>query len=131
MDESIQTQFEKLIPLEQKDRHRLPFPMLKSRISTSIILSFAGRRKAVIKLSIRLSKASRSFIASQLGLPGFLLPTHDNFASFYFELRTERTNLTDEYYFQFIDSDKREILLKAVAEELWKFEGKERDKEIR
>jgi len=28
MDESIQAQFEKLIPLEDKDRHSLPFPML-------------------------------------------------------------------------------------------------------
>ena len=127
MDESIQAQFEKLIPLKDKDRHSLPFPMLKSRISTSIILSFAGRRKVVIKLSILLSKASRSFITSQLGLPGFLLPAHVNFASFFFELQSEGTLLRDKNL-KFIDSDNSNILALAVAEHAWRIDEKERDR---
>ena len=126
MEESIQAQFEKLIPLEDKDRHSLPFHMLNSRISTSIVLSFVGRRKAVIKLSIVLSKASRSFIVSQLGLPGFLLSSHDNFASFLFELQSQRTLLNEENM-SYIDENKYTTLALEIAEHAWKIDETERD----
>ena len=64
----------------------LPFHLLKSRLSTAIVLSFFSTKKKVIKLSIILSKASRAYIISQDGLPGFLLNHHNNIMSWLYEL---------------------------------------------
>ena len=66
--------------------HSLPFGELKSRLCIAIILGHLARKKQVIKLMLILNKSSRAFIITQDGLPGFLIPNHDNKQSFFFEL---------------------------------------------
>ena len=58
---------------EDSLRHSLPVPGIKSRLATSIALSYFCRRKNVIKLLLTLSRKGRAFIISQIGLPGFLV----------------------------------------------------------
>ena len=60
---------------EDSLRHALPVPEIKSRLATSIALSYFCRRKNVIKLLLTLSRKGRAFIISQIGLPGFLVDT--------------------------------------------------------
>ena len=73
--------------VNQSQRHDLPFPAIKSRLVTSIILGFNGCRNMVVSLSIRLSKSSRAFIISQNCLPGFIFQKHHNITSWLYEFK--------------------------------------------
>ena len=61
------------LAVKQTQRHALPFPRIRSRLATAIILGFDGCRAMVVSRSIRLSKSSRAYIISQQYLPGFVL----------------------------------------------------------
>ena len=73
--------------VNQSDRHDLPFPRLKSRLASSIVLGYHGCRSTVVSLSIRLSKSSRAYILTQECLPGFVLPKHETLTSCLYELK--------------------------------------------
>ena len=59
--------------IRNSDGMDLPFPTLKSRLASTIVLSFQGTSKEVIQLTLILSRKSRNFIISQGGLKGFLV----------------------------------------------------------
>ena len=73
-------------------RHSLPIQGVQSRLCTAIVFQNFGRRKQVIKVLLTLSKSGRYYIISQIGLPGFALPYHDNVTSWLYEL-----TLSQEY----------------------------------
>ena len=74
------------LPLDKSRKDNLPFPTLKSRISTAIILTFKGLQKEVVVIAIKLSKSSRAYIISQEGLPGFLKVRYTNSDSWIYDL---------------------------------------------
>ena len=61
-----------------EDRHSLPFPAIKSRLSTAHMFSFYGRVKSSLKLGIVLSVGSRAYIITQEALPGFLTTRYES-----------------------------------------------------
>ena len=62
----------------------LPFPGLKSRLCSAIVLSYLNKKKKVIALINVLSRGGRAYILSQGGLNGFLTPRYDNLSSLLF-----------------------------------------------
>ena len=68
--------------------HALPFHLLKSRISTAIVLSYYDTKKKAVKMTMVLSKSSRAYIITQGYLQGFLLERHENVMSWLFDLKT-------------------------------------------
>ena len=66
------------LQVDRKLKDALPFPGIKSRLSSAIVLSFIGRRKKVVMRVIMLSKSCRAYIITQGCLPGFLLAQYQN-----------------------------------------------------
>ena len=74
----------KNLKIEKKLKDSLPIPGIKSRLSSAIVLSFYSRRKKVISLVLVLSRASRAYIISQEGLPGFLVEKYSTLSQLMF-----------------------------------------------
>ena len=85
MSKSVQEIFEQF-PVEKAFRSKLPFHLLKSRLSSTIVFSMLARKKDATIIAIVLCKSSRAYIITQSGLKGFLLTEHDNGASYAYEL---------------------------------------------
>ena len=66
-------------------RKALPFSKIRSRLPTAIILSLYGRKIKVIRVMLTVSKSSHAFIVTQDFLKGFLLNSHCNSASWFYE----------------------------------------------
>lgn len=71
--------------------HALPLPGLESKNIVANIMSFHGRQKEGIKLSLVLSKKSRAFIICNKGLQGSLVERHNNIMSWVYEVQTSST----------------------------------------
>ena len=100
------------LEVRPQGRHSLPFPrMLPSRLCTSIIFSFKGLSKDVIKLNLVLCHDSWDFIITQEGLKGILKRVHDNFCSFLLELR-----LSEDFARRFGNYDDEEPIGKLIKE---------------
>ena len=87
MSEKTQLNLENF-PVCNSRKHALPIPGIKSRLCSSIILSYQGRAKEVIQLAILVSNDSRAFIITQDCLRGFLINKHTNNDSLLFDLQT-------------------------------------------
>ena len=86
---------------DPKLRNSLPFPGLKSRLASAIVLSFHGIRRKVVKIVITLNKASRAYMLSQDCLPGFLIEQYPSFES----------QIFSELYIQWNDEFEKRLFL--------------------
>ena len=94
---------------DQNQRHSLPFPGLRSRHATAIILGFDSCRNMVVSRAIRLSKLSRAYILSQEYLPGFLEKQHDTLSSWLLDFKlSERFRMS--FYLQISAAKAEEIV---------------------
>ena len=89
MPETARERVSGIVSLEQFKvdkslKHSLPFPGLKSLLSSAIVLSFLNKKKKVIALINVLSRGGRAYILSQGGLNGFLTPRYDTLSSLLF-----------------------------------------------
>ena len=69
------------LPVDKELKHALPFPVIKSRLSSAIIMSYMYTRKKVVMRVIVINRSCRAYIITQEGLPGFLIPRYQNLAS--------------------------------------------------
>ena len=96
-------------------RHSLPLPGVNSRLASAVIPGFYGRRKKVIKTVIVLNRASRTYIITQGGLPGFLLEQYDTLES----LMYNEHHMTVRFQSELI-TDLRKEEIESLIEDLMK-----------